>query len=512
MRHPSLCVICLGASLLVFAVLPLAAQAVVVSADIVVKQGDTVGASTVSTLNAPFTDSAGSVGFVGALSDGQRFIWWNDGPVFFSGDALPDVLTGGESTMGVSDTGGFIYSPSVNGNDAVYTHGGALLQNGDPVPCLPGLYSTYNSRPTMRPDGVAYWCAGTATTSGGSTSNRHLFRAADPTNPSTIERMLGGGDVIEGKTVKPSANNFNYWISDNGLHHIHVLDMDVTLNEHLYLDGQFVAQEGSPTGQGDNWSGFDTPSVNNSGDYLFAGDTDGATATDYFVAYNGVIGLREGDTVGGVTLPSGATVRAASLNNQNQAVFIWGLSAAEWLFYADATALSDAALILATGDSLDLDGNEEPDHILTDFNASGVIGPGLDLSDDPFVYVEVDITPIGGASLQAILRVRTQPFSTVAAGAAPELRAVLSPCVPDPCSGSARIRFALSAAAPVRITVFDVAGRCVRNLHEGSAAAGAHELIWDGRAESGARVAPGIYFLRLDSPAGTQQQKLARIE
>ncbi len=512
MRRLFLSTICLGASLLALVSLPLAAHAVVVSAELIVKAGDTVGAATVSTLNAPFTDSAGRVGFVGALSDGQRFIWWNDGPVFFSNDALPDVLTGGESTMGVSDTGGFIYSPAVNGNDAVYTHGGALLQDGDPVLCLPGLYSTFNSRPTMRPDGVAYWCGGTATTSGGTTSNRHFFRAADPTDPNTIERVLGGGDVIEGKTIKTSATNFTYWISDNGLHHIHVLDMNVTLNEHLYLDGQFVAQEGGPTGQGDNWSGFDSPSVNNSGDYLFAGDTDGATATDYFVAYNGVIGLREGDTVGGVTLPSGATVRAASLNNQGQAVFIWGLSAAEWLFYADATALGDAQLILATGDSLDLDGNEQPDHVLTDFNASGTIGPGLDLSDDPFVYVDVDITPIGGSSRQAILRVRTQPFSTVAAGLAPELRAVLWPCVPDPCSGPARIRFALSDAAPARITVFDVAGRCVRTLHEGIAAAGSHELIWDGRAGSGARVAPGIYFLRLESPAGVRQQKLARID
>jgi hypothetical protein len=512
MRRPSLSMICLGASLLGFVALPFAAHAVTIGADIVVKQGDTVGSGTVSTLNAPFTDSAGHVGFVGALSDGQRFIWWNDGPVFFSNDALPDVLIGGEGTMGVSNAGGFIYSPSVNGNDAVYTHGGTLLQDGEPVPCLPGLYSTYNSRPTMLPNGVAYWCGGTATTSGGSTSNRHLFRATDPTDSTTIERVLGGGDVIEGKTVKPTATNFTYWISDNGLHHIHVLDMNVTLNEHLYLDGQFVAQEGSPTGQGDNWSGFDSPSVNNSGDYLFAGDTDGATATDYFVAYNGVIGLREGDTVSGVTLPSGATVRAASLNNQGKAVFIWGLSETEWLFCADATALSDAELILATGDSLDVDGNEEPDYILTDFNASGVIGPGLDFSDDPFVYVDVDITPIGGTSLQAILRVRTQLFSAVDAGAAPELRAVFSPCVPDPCSGPSRIRFAVSETAPVRITVFDVAGRCVRNLHEGIAAAGPHELIWDGRAENGARVAPGIYFLRLDSPAGAQQRKLARID
>jgi len=135
-----------------------------IPAQLVLKQGDVVGPSTVSTLGAPFTDGNGRVGFVGALADSQRFIWWDTGPVFFSNDALPNVLTGHESTMGVSNTGGFIYSPSVNGNDAVYTHGGVLLQRGDPIPPLPGLYSSFNSRPIMLPNGTAYWVGGSTPT------------------------------------------------------------------------------------------------------------------------------------------------------------------------------------------------------------------------------------------------------------------------------------------------------------------------------------------------------------
>ena len=172
------------------------AQAAVVSAWIVLAEGDPLGGSTVSTLNSPFTDGVGRVGFVGSLADNQRFIWWDNGPVFFSG-SIPG-LTGGEGTMGVSDAGGFIYSPNVDGNDAVVTHGGVLLKKGDPVPPLPGLYSSFNSRPMMLPNGTAFWVGGTATSPTGSSSNRHLFKAADPTDPQSITRVLGGGDVIEG--------------------------------------------------------------------------------------------------------------------------------------------------------------------------------------------------------------------------------------------------------------------------------------------------------------------------
>ena len=364
---------------------------------VVVKAGDTLGASTVSTLNAPFTDGNGRVGFVGSLADSQRFIWWNTGPVFYSGDALPDVLSGGEGTMGVSNTGGFIYSPSVNGNDAVYTHGGALLQKGDPIPPLPGLYSSFNSRPTMLPNGTAYWVGGSTPTQGSSTStNRHLFMATDPTNPATITRVLGGGDVIEGKTIKTTASNFDYWISDNGMHHIHALDMDVTLNEHVYLDGTFVAQEGGATGQGDNWSAFDIVAVNNDGHYIFTGDTDGATATDEFLAFDSTIAVREGDTLDGHTLLSGYALRAASINNLNQVVHMWGSSDDEHLFFGDGFDLANSIQLAQTGDVIDVDGDNIGDYQLTDFQASTAIGPGLSLAEDGWVYIEAQMIPVGG--------------------------------------------------------------------------------------------------------------------
>lgn len=382
-----------------------------VPAYVVIKQGDAYGGSTVSSLNSPFTDGNGKVGFVAALADSQRMIWWNTGPVFYSNSALPDVLTGGESSMGVSNTGGFIYSPAVNGNDAVHTHGGTLLKRGDPIPPLPGLYSSFNSRPAMLPDGTAYWIGGSTATQGSSTStNRHLFKATDPTNPATITRVLGGGDVIDGKTIRTTASNFDFWISNNGLHHIHVLDMNVTLNEHVYLDGTFVAVEGDPTGQGDNWESFGAVGVNNAGNYVFSGDTNGATATDAFVAYNSVIKVREGQTVDGVTLAGGAAVRAVSINNLDEVVQIWGwgsgTTAQEHLFFGSGPTLENSIRLLSLGDEIDINGDSTSDYKLIDFNASASVGPGLDLAEDGYVYLDVDLQTIGAAdSIQAIIRI-----------------------------------------------------------------------------------------------------------
>ena len=49
---------------------------------------------------------------------------------------------------------------------------------------------------------------------------------------------------------------------------------------------------------------------------------------------------------------------------------------------------------------------------------------------------------------------------------------------------------------PLKLELFDLAGRRVRQI-SGQALAGAQELVWDGRDQSGDLVPPGHYFLRL---------------
>jgi flagellar hook assembly protein FlgD len=51
-------------------------------------------------------------------------------------------------------------------------------------------------------------------------------------------------------------------------------------------------------------------------------------------------------------------------------------------------------------------------------------------------------------------------------------------------------------AARALLTIYDVAGRTVRTLHEGALPDGLHTWEWQARDTNGARVAAGVYFAR----------------
>ncbi len=159
-----------------------------------------------------------------------------------------------------------------------------------------------------------------------------------------------------------------------------------------------AAREDSPTGQGDDWDNFDNISVNNLGNYIFSGDTDGSTTTDEFLAYNGSIVLREGQLIGGRTL--GAGVDAASMNELGQVAFVWDSDLTETLFAGNASDLANSIALLSIGDELDVNGDLIADYTLTDFEASNIIGPGIDLAENGRIYVEVEITAIGGSTAE----------------------------------------------------------------------------------------------------------------
>jgi hypothetical protein len=73
----------------------------------------------------------------------------------------------------------------------------------------------------------------------------------------------------------------------------------------------------------------------------------------------------------------------------------------------------------------------------------------------------------------------------------------LAGLVPNPARGRASIHFALHDAAPVSFEVLDIAGRVVAETPDEERSAGRWTLAWDGRGRSGARLSPGVYFLRM---------------
>ena len=74
--------------------------------------------------------------------------------------------------------------------------------------------------------------------------------------------------------------------------------------------------------------------------------------------------------------------------------------------------------------------------------------------------------------------------------------------VPNPFNPMTTITFEIDRAGPVKVAVFDLAGRHVRTLVDGEREAGGHQTTWDGNSQTGLQVASGVYFVRVTTTAG----------
>jgi len=80
---------------------------------------------------------------------------------------------------------------------------------------------------------------------------------------------------------------------------------------------------------------------------------------------------------------------------------------------------------------------------------------------------------------------------------------------PNPSHAGVSFDFATARPGAVRADVFDAAGRRVATVLDRTFAAGIHSAAWNGRDASGARVAAGVYYLRLRTPDLEQTRGIA---
>jgi FlgD Ig-like domain len=77
-------------------------------------------------------------------------------------------------------------------------------------------------------------------------------------------------------------------------------------------------------------------------------------------------------------------------------------------------------------------------------------------------------------------------------------RLALHGLVPNPMRSAGQIAFSLPEAADrVRLCIYDLAGRLVRDFGENRGTAGLNRILWDGMDDRGTSVMNGIYFIRL---------------
>jgi hypothetical protein len=95
-------------------------------------------------------------------------------------------------------------------------------------------------------------------------------------------------------------------------------------------------------------------------------------------------------------------------------------------------------------------------------------------------------TGLTRAGFTSALDVEDQPFSAQ--------QELLAWSQPNPFTRSTTIRFRLPAAGPVRLGVYDLAGRLVSRLLDETRPAGEHALVWQPGS-----VPSGVYYVRLES-------------
>lgn len=79
---------------------------------------------------------------------------------------------------------------------------------------------------------------------------------------------------------------------------------------------------------------------------------------------------------------------------------------------------------------------------------------------------------------------------------------------PNPFNPATRIRFTVHRPGSVRLVVFDLLGRPVRELFSGEVEAGYRVVEWDGRDDRGVVQSSGVYFYRFEAEGFTEVKRM----
>lgn len=233
---------------------------------------------------------------------------------------------------------------------------------------------------------------------------------------------------------------------------------------------------------------------------------------------------------GGRTQKVGRTFELKLLTGQGGGVYVAGLGG--WLTVPPEAVRSDGWLMTTPGVSA-----VKPELGFLPVSAAGRI-VGLKLNADRTaelsIPVESSFAPADVARLgtyrrteggwvrlpggyrggQVVGKVDGDGEFVLALGDAP-LESVLLPSTirlvgayPNPFNGGVTIAFELPTPSDVKLTLYDLTGRTVRQLIAAPLAAGLHRAVWDGASATGMPLPSGVYWARLEVGGAIRSTKL----
>lgn len=131
------------------------------------------------------------------------------------------------------------------------------------------------------------------------------------------------------------------------------------------------------------------------------------------------------------------------------------------------------------------------------------------LPNVPLLYIALRVRDEAG-NWSAISNVLSYS-GTVDVGDVPVAAAFSLP-MPNPARMATRFALTLPTAGEGRIETFDLSGRRVRTLADGSFGPGTTDVVWDLRDDGGNRVEAGVYFVKANIAGETWTRRIAVVK
>ncbi|MEM7051414.1 MAG: hypothetical protein AAF604_17220 [Acidobacteriota bacterium] len=394
-------------------VLPLSAELPI---SVVLREGSIIdGDAVVFRLEDPKVNQAGEVGFFGIAQRGSlsdRFVWIDDGPVWFN-SLGPGGFTSGEGAFGIGDGGQFVYPPTIDGQAALWTDRGLLAEAGAAAPGLPDATLVGFSFLEMTANDRIFWAAW-VDPEGPASRDRALYRSTGPGAP--VDLLVNGAEPIDGTTI---IRFIDLDASNGGDHYAAIALTDsgsVDTDLILILDGAFAGREGElVTTTGESWERFQLVAVNDRGNLAVSGELAGPEDRDDVISLDNHIVLREGDAIADRVLTAPALIKGLALDNRGRMLHAWRSNGVETLYLAQDAGdpANTSTALLSVGDRIDTDGDGAVDGAVTEFNFNWTTFRRLDLAEGDNVCVEVDLE--GGNDDEAVLCIDVSSLGSSAA-------------------------------------------------------------------------------------------------
>lgn len=91
-------------------------------------------------------------------------------------------------------------------------------------------------------------------------------------------------------------------------------------------------------------------------------------------------------------------------------------------------------------------------------------------------------------------------------------RSRLNAPYPNPFNPSTNVSFDLALPGPVRVRIYDFRGRLVRELVNENMPAGRHEVLWDGKTNTGGGAPSGVFFLHFETAGSSETRKMTLLK